>query len=215
MFVLVPLLFVGLALWIESGLPRPRPWAWAILAVACVLPAIVPIARFEYTAEFQSLALLPWQSIPTTGLALAACVAVFTAACGLVWATLRRESAGRAGCWRRGDGRRRRDRAPAHAERATNSATPISVGRATWVDAPSPPATCRRPVGRAPRAWGVPDPFYPWLMVTELFNASPGDVYRLGPATYYEDWLPTVPVEQRPDGSWSWSVADARQRTTC
>ena len=33
-FVLVPLLFVGLALWIESGLPRPRPWAWATLAVA-------------------------------------------------------------------------------------------------------------------------------------------------------------------------------------
>ena len=71
-FVLVPLLFVGLALWIESGLPRPRPWAWATLAVACVLPVIVPIARFEYTAEFQSLALLPWQSIPATGLALAA-----------------------------------------------------------------------------------------------------------------------------------------------
>ncbi len=37
--------------------------------------------------------------------------------------------------------------------------------------------------------------------MTELFNTSLGDVYRLGPPTYYEDRLPTVPVEQRGDGS--------------
>ena len=29
-FHVVPLTFVGLALWIERGLPRPRPWSWVV-----------------------------------------------------------------------------------------------------------------------------------------------------------------------------------------
>ena len=32
-------------------------------------------------------------------------------------------------------------------------------------------------------------------------NTSLGDVYRLGPPTYYEEWLPTVPVSAGADGS--------------
>jgi hypothetical protein len=31
-------------------------------------------------------------------------------------------------------------------------------------------------------------------MVTEFFNTSVRDVYRVGPATYYETFLPTTPV---------------------
>ena len=90
----------------------------------------------------------------------------------------------------------------AHAERATNSATPVSVGRATWVDDAVPAGARVAVLWDERRARGESlDPFYPWLMVTELFNTSLGDVYRLGPPTYYEDWLPTVPVEQRRDGS--------------
>jgi hypothetical protein len=202
-FALVPLLFVGLALWIQSGLPRPRPWALAILVTACVLPVIVPVDHFEYTAEFQSLALLPWQSIPASRLALAACVAVFTAACGLVWATLRRESTGRA--WMLAGAAMivvGAIASLAHAERATNSATPVSVGRVTWVD-DAVPAGARVAVLWDERSAGGRwlDPFYPWVMVTELFNTSLGEVYRLGPPTYYEGWLPTVPVRERADGS--------------
>jgi hypothetical protein len=34
-------------------------------------------------------------------------------------------------------------------------------------------------------------------MVTEMFNRSVGPVYRIGPATYYENVLPTVPVVAR------------------
>ena len=202
-FALVPLLFVGLALWVESELPRPRPWAWALLGAACVLPVIVPIERFEYTAEFQSLALLPWQSIPASGLVLAACVGGFTAACGLVWVTLRRESAGRA--WMLAGATMVVVGAVAslaHAERATNSATPVSVARATWVDDAVPAGARVAVLWDERRARGEAlDPFYPWLMVTEFFNTSLGDVFRLGPPTYYEDWLPTVPVEQRANGS--------------
>ena len=201
-FALVPLLFAGLALWIESGLPRPRPWAWVILGIGCVLPVLVPIDRFDYTAEFQSLALLPWQSLPVSGAAVAACVAVFTAVCGLVWATLRGESAGRA--WMLAGAAMvivGAFAAIAQAERATNSATPVSVGSATWVDDAVPGGASVAVVWDERRARGRSlDPFYPWLMVTELFNNSLGHVYRLGPETYYEEWLPTVAVGQRADG---------------
>jgi hypothetical protein len=202
-FALAPILFVGLALWLDSGLPRPKPWAWATLAVACGLPVLVPIGRFEYTAEFQSLALLPWQSIPASGAALAACVAVFTGACGLVWATLRRHTAGRA--WMLAGATMvvaGAIAALAHDERATNSATPISVGRAAWVDDAVPAGARVVVLWDERRARGESlDPFYPWVMVTEFFNPSLGEVYRLGPPTYYEAWLPTIPVSLRADGS--------------
>jgi hypothetical protein len=202
-FVLVPLVFVGLALWTQSGLPRPRPSAWAILAVACMLPVLVPIGRYDYTAEFQSLALLPWQSLPVTGLALAVCVGVFTAICALVWATVRRETAGRA--WLVSAATMIVVGAIAvlaHSEKATNSATPISVGPATWVDDAVPAGTRVAVLWDERRVRGESlDPFYPWIMVTELFNTSLADVYRLGPPTYYEEWLPTVPVRELADGS--------------
>ena len=40
-----------------------------------------------------------------------------------------------------------------------------------------------------------------WLMVTEFFNRSVGTVYRIGRPTYYEAFLPTVPVTVGEDGS--------------
>ena len=64
----------------ESGLPRPRRLGLGDRSSR--RPArsvVVPVDRLRRTtAEFQSLALLPWQSITPTGLALAACVAGFT-----------------------------------------------------------------------------------------------------------------------------------------
>ena len=47
----------------------------------------------------------------------------------------------------------------------------------------------------------LPDSFYFWLMVTEFFNDRVGDVYRLGPVTRYEDFLPTVPSRLAADGT--------------
>ena len=58
-FVLVPLLIVGLALWLELGLPRPRGWAAGSAAVAAALPAVLPISQLRQNANFQALALVP------------------------------------------------------------------------------------------------------------------------------------------------------------
>jgi hypothetical protein len=52
----------------------------------------------------------------------------------------------------------------------------------------------------------VKDPVYSWLMVTELFNKGVERVMRIGPATFYEEFLPTVPVRLRPDST----LADRR-----
>ena len=62
-FHVVPLLFVGLALWIERGLPRPRPWSWLVLGVACLAPVLLPIDRLDYNAGLQALALVPWDAL--------------------------------------------------------------------------------------------------------------------------------------------------------
>jgi len=40
---------------------------------------------------------------------------------------------------------------------------------------------------------------YYWLLVTEMFNESIGDVYRVGPPTHYDNVMPTVPVRVLPD----------------
>jgi hypothetical protein len=41
------------------------------------------------------------------------------------------------------------------------------------------------------------DPLYSWVLVTEFFNDSIGDVYRIGGPTYYESVLPTARITTR------------------
>ena len=73
---------------------------------------------------------------------------------------------------------------------------------ATWVDDALPPGADVAVVWDENRArHDLPDSFYFWLMVTEFFNRSIGDVYRLGPATFYENFLPTVPAGVGPRGT--------------
>ena len=97
-FHVVPLLFVGLALWIERGLPRPRPWSWIVLGVACLAPALLPIQRLDYNAGLQALALVPWDTLSLTEAGTALLVGVLTIG-------VRRAVADRApGCDARGSG---------------------------------------------------------------------------------------------------------------
>jgi hypothetical protein len=83
---------------------------------------------------------------------------------------------------------------------ASRSATAFSGRAADWVDR-SVPAGTRVPVVWEQGNEGRPLRVDFWLMVTEFFNRSVGDVYRIGEPTYYEVFLPTVPVTSRPDGS--------------
>jgi hypothetical protein len=201
-FYIVPMLFVGLGLWVDDGLRKPRPWTLVLLGACVILAAIVPIHRLAYNAQFQSLALLPWIKLSATGIALACVVGTFTLACGAVWLRCRRDRAGRlwllAGVWMAFLG--------AVAVGQTNDpasyfANAFAGRSATWVDESVPEGANVRVLWDQRNARRSPDFFYYWLAVTEFFNKSVADVYSLGGPTYYETFLPTVRVRQRPDGT--------------
>jgi 4-amino-4-deoxy-L-arabinose transferase-like glycosyltransferase len=60
MFVVAPLLLVALLVWIDRGAVRPRGLTVAAVAVAGVLPALIPFERFiESKARSDTLMLLP------------------------------------------------------------------------------------------------------------------------------------------------------------
>ena len=195
-FYLVPMTFVGLALWIERGLPRPRPWAYLAVGVACISPALLPIHRLDYNAGLQALALLPWRELTDSAVGVAVLVGTVAVCCGAAWLTCGVRSTWRlwalVGAWMAVLGL-----FAIESNRVSVSKTAASFDglAATWVDQVVPrdaDVTVVWDENRARR--GLPDSFYFWLMVTEFFNKSIGDVYRLGPATLYEDTLPTIPA---------------------
>ncbi len=192
-FYVVPLAFLGFALWAEIRLPRPRPWTCCVLAVCCALPVLLPIERLAYNAAFQSVALVFWLSLPVSGVALAACVAAFTVLCGAIWVTSRRESTGRVwlvvGVWMALAGTAT---SVSNGFSGSNFASAFAGIPATWVDDALPPDATASVVWDQ-RAGG-PEVFDFWLMVTEFYNPSVGTVFRLGEPTYYEAFLPTVPI---------------------
>jgi len=202
-FYVVPLTFVGLALWTRTRLPRPRPLVWVVLALSCVLAAAVPFARLEHNASFQSIALMPWIGLNFVGPALPVLVAAFTLGCGLLWLRTGLASVGR--LWfvtaltmtllaLLAVG--------ANASSASHSAQTFQGGPATWIDDALPPGVTVPVVWRERLAPSRRlDPFAPWIMIAEFFNPAVRDVYRLGGRTYYEDFLPTKPITQRADGT--------------
>ena len=201
-FHVVPLTFVGLALWIEQGLPRPRPWALVALALACVLPVLLPIDRLDYNAGLQALALEPWSELSGSPVGVALLVGICTFGFGAVWLVIGERSTwflwALVGTWMAVLGL-----FAVESNRVSASRTAASFeGRAaTWVDDAVRPGADVVVVWDENRArQRLPDSYYFWLMVTEFFNQSIGDVYRLGGMTRYEDTLPTRPVAVGPDG---------------
>lgn len=193
-FVLAPLFFVGLMMWLRDR--RGRQAAAAAVAVAAFLPAVIPIGEFDEHVRFQALALVPWVELadnvawPLDVLALTlALAAMFTLAV------------------------RTRASAPfflapvllvfavvglaAHTSMRLHSEWTRSVGvgaTPTWIDAALPDDTSasvmwfepgeERFVPLAPRHYVL------WL--GEFFNRRVDAVYELGSSMPYA--LPSTPV---------------------
>ena len=202
-FYVVPLLFVGLSLWVREGLPRRRPWALVVVVSCCVLAVVLPIDRLHYNSGFQSVALVPWIVLSASGAALTALVAAFTLACGALWLTCKRERVGRlwllVGVWMALVGALTVGSNDSSARSAAGTYAGLS---ATWVN-DAIPAGSDVPVlwDENLAASNGPDSLYFWVMTTELSNPALGDVYRVGPPTYYETFLPTVPARVGPGGT--------------
>jgi hypothetical protein len=198
-FYVVPLLFVGLALWIREALPRPRPWAALTIAFCCAFPALLPIGRLGYNASFQAVALLPWLKLGASDTVIAMLVTAFALSCGALWLICRSEHARYlwvvAGLWMTGVGA---ITVVSNYQSASDSATAFRGQRADWVDR-AVPSGARVAVIWKQGAEKRPVTVEFWLMVTEVLNRSVGEEYRIGPPTHYGGVLPTVPVD-RVDG---------------
>lgn len=70
MFVVAPLLFTALLVWVHRGAPRPAAPATIVAAVAAVLPALIPYDRFlQLKVRSDTLAIVPlWNVQDEVGL---------------------------------------------------------------------------------------------------------------------------------------------------
>jgi hypothetical protein len=197
-FYVVPLLFVGLALWIRQGLPRSRPTAWIVLAACAAFALLVPIERLEYNAGFQSVALLPWLSLADSRALLLVGLAAFLILAGALWLRSRREQVARlwlvVGAWMAFVGVLV---VADNSDSASFYARSFDARPADWIDRAVPDGERVAVVWRQRPGRTAPEGVAYWLMVAELFNATVSDVHRIGPRTYYEDILPTIPVDVR------------------
>ena len=180
--------------------PPPRPLAPIVVAACCLLVVLFPVDRLRYNAEFHLLCHALARSAgrervaPRHGRLLlpgvrSPMVAFDASRHRLVVVT----------------GGRRHD-ADVHEHFVGDDRLRVSgkvfQGRpATWVDDSIPPGSSVAVVWDERRAQGrTIEPFYQWVMVTEVFNTTVGGVHPLGPATYYgKKFLPTKPVSLRAD----------------
>ena len=94
MFMVVPLLLLGLAIVLERGQPVSRRIRVTSTAIAVCLPLLLPLSRLLENATFQNLALIPWAGgrltdlWPFTFLPLAAAAALISISVGRRAATV-------------------------------------------------------------------------------------------------------------------------------
>ena len=92
-FSVVPLLLLGLALWIHAGLPRPR-WALPLVVIVALVPALLPWDALEVDASFYAQSLAPWVALPLGRIGTGIVVAVCVLGVGWLWLRWRRRAGG-------------------------------------------------------------------------------------------------------------------------
>ena len=211
-FSVVPLLLLGLALWIHAGLPRPR-WALGRRGRVRWCRRCCRGTRSRSTPALRAVA-------GPVGRCLSAHRhgdrrRAVRARRGLVWLRCARERAGLTWVVTLTCCVARRDHGGAYASRAQTANDDSGEARRDWVDAAvpdgeavtvvweQPGATARDRAGRLDLGAVLP------LMLTELFNPSIGPVHRLGAPTINENHLPTRGA--RVDDSGAVVAADGSQ----
>jgi hypothetical protein len=199
-FYVVPLLFVGLALWIDDGLRRPKRSIWLVL-IGCLLATVfLPIDRLAYNAAFQSPSLLLWISVADSRVPLVVLLTGFVLLCGALWLRCSPRRSGRlwilVGSWLVLTGAVAVHDAVGPARYFSRA---YEGTRPSWVDEAVPTGSRVPVLWDQRRADASPELLYYLLAVTELFNSSIADVERIGPPTYYETFLPTAPASFGPE----------------
>jgi len=192
LFFLTPLLFIGLAIWIEAGLPRLHLRQVVGLAFVALLPATLPLDDLRQNAHFQALALVPW-SLVDQALDWVIPFVVFAIAATALLAVTKAGHAGRlwvaTGAWLVAASAVTYGAFTVESKAARNA---VTSGRPDWID---------RAVGRtssvsvfwreADAKGGVaPSEADRQVWINEFFNRSLDRVYTIGRDMPYN--LPTT-----------------------
>ena len=173
---------------------------FSLVAVCC--PSLPADSTASSTTRASSRSrLLPWLGLASLGNGVRIVVAAFAlgaAYCGYGHVPSSRPAVvGH----RRLDGDSRRPRYHGECVSASQSARAFQGQSAHWVDDALPDGATAAVVWNEQMARRGARPVAPWIMIAEFFNTAVGDVYRIGRTTYYELFLPTVPVRIRRDGA--------------
>jgi hypothetical protein len=196
-FVLAPLVFIGLLMWLRDR-PGSRRAVVALALVSGFLPTVIPLDRFEdNVVSVQAFSLIPWVEAGNT--AHPNGMLAVSVALGLVFAVLALARA--------------RDLAfvaPVAAgliavtlvaqtfmELTSEWSRSVGVGHApTWIDDVAGTETVSvlwyEPAGRE---WVRPASRHRVVWLNEFFNRRVGDVYELGSPMPYGADLPATPVQ--------------------
>jgi hypothetical protein len=202
MFAIVPLLLIGLALWLERPSRLSRRWTWVGGIAAVALIALLPLSDLHDNADFQAMALVPWIALskavpwPLGGIVLAgvAVVLLIRRRTTAVWTMLGTVFAVTILCV-----------AASYSNRslgALDSGFGGSDAQLTWID-----DAVGRDAGVVALWWepgtaqyAAPSSGHRIVWLGEFFNRSLGPVYSVGPAMPYAR-LPLVRATRDADGA--------------
>lgn len=208
-FYVVPILLLGMALWIATGLARPR-WSLSVVVGVAAVPALLPFDRLEIDASFYAPGLAIWVALPLPSLATGVVVACCGLALGLLFLRCPRERA--TTLWLItlvGMALVAAVTLVAHTNHARTAAASYGTNDWAWVDDAVPDGATvtilwdqRRSTASGRDRSQIRLERYFQLMLTEFFNPTIGTTYRLGASTIYEDHLPTRQARIGPHGIW-------------
>jgi hypothetical protein len=186
MFAVVPLLLIGLALWLERGRPGGRRLKVACVGAAVVLAALLPLARLNENVNFQAPSLVLWMADGITGLWPLTLIPLAAVAFIVV---LGRGHRSRVGCWAVVGVVFASTTLAAHASMSVSSdkASTVGIGRdSRWIDRAVPQHSdvvvlWVAPQGREEFALATRD-----VWMSEFFNRSVGKVVEVGTPMPYD-----------------------------
>jgi hypothetical protein len=180
MFAVVPLLLIGLALWLERGRPGGRRLKAVSVGAAVVLAALLPLERLHENVNFQAPSLVLWMADGITGLWPLTLIPLATVAFLVV---LGRGHRSRVGCWAVVGVVFAVTTLAAHGSMsvASGAASTVGIGRdSRWIDHAVPKNSdvvvlWVAPRGREEFALATRD-----VWMSEFFNRSVGKVVEIG-----------------------------------
>jgi hypothetical protein len=186
MFAVVPLLLIGMALWLERGRPGGRLLKVACVVAAVVLAALLPLERLNENVNFQAPSLVLWMADGITGLWPLTLIPLAAIAFVVV---LGRGHRSRVGCWAVVGVVFGATTLAAHGSMsvASGNASTVGIGQdPRWIDHAVPGGVDVLALWVAPRSGGDFGRATRDIWMSEFFNRSVGKVVEVGTAMPYD-----------------------------